>query len=125
MGVGGEGATEGLKHLVVRRGGGRGAWLAQYLEHVALDLKVLSSSPTSGVEIIYKRKMKLEGVKVETEVAPTALRWVLPSLAPAAPQQKTSVACPVVATGLLCSEVPVRSAQGRQPLLDPATTPNS
>ena len=31
-----------------------GAQLAQMLEHVTLDLKVVSSSPTLGVEIIKK-----------------------------------------------------------------------
>ena len=29
----------------------RGAWLAQSEEHVTLDLRVVSSSPTLGVEI--------------------------------------------------------------------------
>jgi len=28
-----------------------GAWLAQWVEHVTLDLGVVSSSPTLGVEI--------------------------------------------------------------------------
>ena len=36
--------------LVLKRDG-RGAWLAQSEEHVTLDLGVMGSSPTIGVEI--------------------------------------------------------------------------
>ena len=31
-----------------------GTWLAQLMEHVTLDLRVMSSSHTLGVEITYK-----------------------------------------------------------------------
>ena len=36
----------------------RGAWLAQPVEHVTLNLRVLSSSPTSGVEPTSNKKNK-------------------------------------------------------------------
>ena len=37
-----------------------GAWLAQLLEHVTLDLGVMSSSPTLGLlELTLKKKKKL------------------------------------------------------------------
>ena len=35
-----------------------GTWLAQSEEHVALDLRVMSSCPTVGVEITYVNKFK-------------------------------------------------------------------
>ena len=34
----------------------RGTWLAQSGEHAILDLRVLSSSPTLGVEITFFKK---------------------------------------------------------------------
>lgn len=33
-----------------------GIWLTQLVEHVTLNLRVVSSSPKLGVEISYKRK---------------------------------------------------------------------
>lgn len=33
----------------------RGAWLAWLGEHVTLDIQVMSSSPTLGIEIIFKK----------------------------------------------------------------------
>ena len=33
----------------------RGTWLAQWVEHVTLDLRVVSSSPMLGVELTEKR----------------------------------------------------------------------
>jgi len=36
----------------------RGAWLAQSEEHAILDLRVMSLSPTLGVEITKKKKQK-------------------------------------------------------------------
>ena len=38
---------------------GRGAWLAQLVERLTLDLRVASSSPTSGVEITLKSNNKI------------------------------------------------------------------
>ena len=34
----------------------KGTWLVQLVEHVALDLRVISSSPTLGMEITYVNK---------------------------------------------------------------------
>ena len=36
----------------------RGAWLAQLMEHITLDLRVRSSSPTLSVEITLKKEKK-------------------------------------------------------------------
>jgi len=35
-----------------------GAWLAQLVERKTLDLEVISSSPTLGVEITLKKELK-------------------------------------------------------------------
>ena len=32
------------------------SWLAQSVEHVTLDLEVVSSSPTLGIEITFKKR---------------------------------------------------------------------
>ena len=36
--------------------GAGGSWLARSVEHVTLDLRVVSSNPTLGVEITIKRQ---------------------------------------------------------------------
>ena len=40
-----------VRRLGVKLISERGAWLAQLVEHVTLDLGVVSSSPTMGVDI--------------------------------------------------------------------------
>jgi len=47
-----------LKNLFFNRGITRGAWLAQSVEHVTLDLGVMGSSPALGVYLIKKKKLK-------------------------------------------------------------------
>ena len=47
---------------IPRRNGARmegknGAWLAQWVEHAILDLRVVSLSPTLGVEITLKKTL--------------------------------------------------------------------
>ena len=37
----------------------KGLWLAQSVEHVTFDLKVVSLSPTLGVEITLKKNLSL------------------------------------------------------------------
>ena len=41
----------------------RGAWQAQWVEHVALDLGVVSSRPTLGIEITLKKKVMEQVLK--------------------------------------------------------------
>ena len=41
----------------------RGTWLAQSVEHVTLDLGVMSSSPTLGIEITFLKKRKERDLK--------------------------------------------------------------
>lgn len=40
-----------------------GAWLAQWEEHVPLDLRVMGSSPTLGVEISKNNEKKIQKKK--------------------------------------------------------------
>lgn len=41
--------------MVMKRRHTWGAWLAGLVEHMNLDVRVLSSSPTLGIEITYKK----------------------------------------------------------------------
>ena len=43
-----------------KREAGRGVWLAQLVEHVALDLRVVNPSPTLGMVPTLKRERKKE-----------------------------------------------------------------
>lgn len=43
-----------------RRGGVRGMWLVQSVEHVTLDFRVVSSSPTLGIKLIVKKRGGVE-----------------------------------------------------------------
>ena len=49
-----------------------GAWLAQSEEHVTVGLRVMSLSPTLGVEII----IKINKLKKKLKGAPGCLRWL-------------------------------------------------
>lgn len=56
-----------------------GAWQAQSIECITLDLRVVSSSPTLGVELILKKKSKkkiyvLEELQRNPEAIPNNLR---------------------------------------------------
>ena len=50
MAGGGEHPRQRAAHV---KDGGWGAWWAQSVEHMTLDLEVMSSSPTLGIEIVF------------------------------------------------------------------------
>jgi len=54
----GRGITDNLNISQLFKNKNTGTWLAQSAEHVALDVRVMSSSPMLGIEHTFKNKRK-------------------------------------------------------------------